>query len=943
MKSLLTRLAFASVALTLSAPTWAALSTNFDAGLGALTVTSDAADNIALACVGGTVSLNGTAIAGPVTCAAVKAINANGGPGVNAITLAAITAPDFPQLTQVAIQGNGGDDGIVGSAFADVIHGGPGNDTLDGSDNPAATTDQIFGDEDNDTMVWNPGKDDDVNEGGDGNDTSVINGGGAAENFTIAANAGRVRFDRTNNAPAPFFVDIGGTERLVLNANGGDDVIAGGAGLAPLIALEINGGDGNDTILGGDGADLIHGGANNDTIDGNDNPVATVDQVFGDEGDDTMVWNPGKDDDLNEGGPGNDTSVVNGGGAAEVFTIAADGVNVGRVDFNRTTPAPFFLDIGTTEKLVVNANGGDDQISGGAGLATLIALELNGGAGNDAILGGDGADVIHGGANNDTLDGGDNPVATIDQVFGDEDDDTMIWNPGKDDDLNEGGPGNDTSIINGGGAAETFTIAPDAVNVGRIDFARTAPAPFFVDIGTTEKLIVNGNVGDDVVTASAGLNGLIVLELNGGEGNDTLTGGDGVDVIHGGPGNDTLDGNDNPIATTDQIFGDEGNDTMIWNPGKDDDLNEGGDGDDTVVINGGGGAEQFAITQVGARVRFERTNNAPAPFFVDIGTSEHLQLNAAGGADRVTTMPLIVMDQSLNGGDPVAVPGDELVIVGFTGDASVSPIAIPGFGPIAHTQFEFVPTTGAVTTFTAALDGAQVVPPTDTTGEGRGTIELNGARDQITVRVNFQTLGGNNTATHLHGPALPGANAGVIFDLGNTNTASGAIGPLTFAVTPQQVADLLNGLWYFDVHSTADVNGEIRGQVLGDRVIESFLTGTQVVPGANTEATGFGTVTLAGPEDAITVRLNYIGLDGLNTLTSIRGPARRGQNGTTIFDLPTSGAASATTSFGPVTISPTQAAQLKRGEWYFDVRSTVAPEGELRGQIDDAQHRDSFE
>jgi hypothetical protein len=59
-------------------------------------------------------------------------------------------------------------------------------------------------------MIWNPGDGSDLFEGGDGTDTAVVNGGSVAETFTIAADAGRVRFDRTS--PGPFSIDIGSTE-----------------------------------------------------------------------------------------------------------------------------------------------------------------------------------------------------------------------------------------------------------------------------------------------------------------------------------------------------------------------------------------------------------------------------------------------------------------------------------------------------------------------------------------------------------------------------------------------------------------------------------------------------------------------------------------------------------------------------------------------------------
>src|SRR4029077_3368258 len=112
------------------------------------------------------------------------------------------------------------------------------------------------------------------------------------------------------------------------------------------------GGDGNDTLTGGDGDD----------------------QMFGEAGDDRMIWNPGDDTDLVEGGDGTDTAEVNGGNGAEVFTLTANGA---RVRFDRVTPAPFSLDIGTTENFVLNMNGGDDVFPAGNGLASLINVTVD--------------------------------------------------------------------------------------------------------------------------------------------------------------------------------------------------------------------------------------------------------------------------------------------------------------------------------------------------------------------------------------------------------------------------------------------------------------------------------------------------------------------------------------------------------------------------------------
>src|SRR3954468_11476051 len=200
----------------------------------------------------------------------------------------------------------------------------------------------------------------------------------------------------------------------------------------------------------------------------------------------------------------------------------------------------------------------------------------------------------------------------------------------------------------GDSANNNLTVSRDAagkilVNGGAVTVAGGTPT-----VANTTLIQAFGQGGNDVVTLSE-LNGALPrANLFGGAGNDVLTGGSGGDQLFGQTGNDTLlgkggtdllfGGTENDTLTggdaNDMAFGESGNDRMIWNPGDDTDLNEGGTDVDTVEVNGGNGTEQFTTTANGSRVRFDRVT--PAPFSIDIGSSENLTLNANGGDDTFT-------------------------------------------------------------------------------------------------------------------------------------------------------------------------------------------------------------------------------------------------------------------------------------------------------------------
>jgi Ca2+-binding RTX toxin-like protein len=376
---------------------------------GALSVSSNAGDQIDITCDGmpGNVKVNGNDPAGgPAACSAVTSITVEGGPDGNAINLNGVTDELFTGLTSVTVNGNGGNDTILGSEINDVLNGGDGNDRVVGFRNVAPTRDVMTGGEGDDTLVWNNGDGSDTMDGQNGNDTIEVNGGAAAEQFTVqrsATDPTRVVFDRVD--PAPFNLDIGTAEKLDLNANAGDDSLnaaGGAAGLAPFV-VDADGGDGNDLLNGGDAADVLTGGIGNDRLVAFRNPAGSRDVMAGGEGDDTLVWNNGDGSDTMDGENGNDTVEVNGGTADEQFTIAPSPTTPGRVSFDRVNPGPFNLDIGSSENLQLNANAGNDEITGAEGLAGLIVSTLNGDDNRDEIKGTDGEDRLNGGRGFDLI------------------------------------------------------------------------------------------------------------------------------------------------------------------------------------------------------------------------------------------------------------------------------------------------------------------------------------------------------------------------------------------------------------------------------------------------------------------------------------------------------------------------------------------------------------
>ena len=215
--------------------------------------------------------------------------------------------------------------------------------------------------------------------------------------------------------------------------------------------------------------------------------------------------------------------------------------------------------VGTNLGEVINGTAGVDVIVAGDGNDTINTVQSNdricGDGGNDTINSGGGQDFVLGGSGADTIDGSGG-------------DDTLVGNPGggSNDDLGDiirGGPGNDfidgwfgNDLLDGGDGNDqlrgeagidqvTYLNAPSGV-VASLATGTSSGGGGIDSYVLVENLV--GSIFADTLTGDAGPNTLVAGvgadTVDGGSGNDDLRGNIGNDLLRGRAGNDTINGNE---------------------------------------------------------------------------------------------------------------------------------------------------------------------------------------------------------------------------------------------------------------------------------------------------------------------------------------------------------------------------------------------------------------
>lgn len=454
------------------------------------------------------------------------------------------------------VDGNNGNNILIGNAAGSTFDGGGGDDI-------------ILAGAGNDTIVWNVGDGRDFVDGGTNTatgDTFQVNGSNQAETFVVYARAAADAAGLTGLKGATQIVvvrngviiaELAGIEELVIDTNGGNDLVTVVGNLAPTDLSEetitVNGSAGDDTVditaLTSAHRILFRTNGGNDTIVGTLRPQDVVELPAGLSEDDYDI-------ETDENGL---TTMSNGDHT--IRFVAPEGLpqftdhhdddddhgedededdNCSDDDDDEAPAIPGSSGVvmGTALDDLLMGTSGADLIFGLAGTDYIVAGAgadiIRGEAGNDFVYGQAGRDIIFGDDDDDDIFGGDD----ADMIYGEDGDDRLFGDDG--DDLLDGGLGNDTVF---GGAGNDLIIS----RVGDGSDTFDGGAGFdTIDYGSlSADMLVNLGTGiggrGSVTSTQSGVDTLYGIEnITTGSGSDVIEASNAVNVIDGGSGNDVF-------------------------------------------------------------------------------------------------------------------------------------------------------------------------------------------------------------------------------------------------------------------------------------------------------------------------------------------------------------------------------------------------------------------
>ncbi|WP_234369109.1 CHRD domain-containing protein [Brumimicrobium mesophilum] len=236
--------------------------------------------------------------------------------------------------------------------------------------------------------------------------------------------------------------------------------------------------------------------------------------------------------------------------------------------------------------------------------------------------------------------------------------------------------------------------------------------------------------------------------------------------------------------------------------------------------------------------------------------------------------------------------------------------------------------------YRATLDGSQEVPMVSTMATGLGVFNLSLDKKKLMYWVSADGLSGPIMGAHLH-MAAAGANGAVVVDLTPTIMGNAIVGVADVSGVAGFANDLEAGDIYINVHTAANMDGEIRGQLTYDNQVafDGVLSGDQEVPAVSTMATGVVKVSLSSDFSTINYSAQVEGLSGAIMGAHFHNEAA-GANGPVVVDL--TGDVNGNIISGTITgaaVTQDLIREFLEGNIYLNVHTAANMGGEIRAQI----------
>ena len=216
------------------------------------------------------------------------------------------------------------------------------------------------------------------------------------------------------------------------------------------------------------------------------------------------------------------------------------------------------------------------------------------------------------------------------------------------------------------------------------------------------------------------------------------------------------------------------------------------------------------------------------------------------------------------------------------------------------------------------LTGSQEVPAVNTTAKGTGDFWVQSGKLMYDIEVSG--LSGAITGAHIHAGA-----AGAEGDPVHTITFTGNTAEGSWDFTDADWTKLKDGMFYVNIHTAANPEGEIRGQIF-PQMYMATLNGASEVPAVVTDATG--TASLWIEDGKLMYKVTVKDLSGAITGAHIQ-MAAKGAEGDSVHNLTFVG----NVAEGSWTLDEEDWMDLADEMLYLNVQTAANPDGEIRGQV----------